>query len=191
MPLLAATILTGLLAALPLGTVLLDEPTAIERFLESLDGAPPDWHTLHGTDGSRHDDTLFALNRERDRLRSGRKALAQRITFLWDGVLSRYDQDAGGFLVAIGPKQISTRWGLIRFKPDGLPAEFLFPSPAHRRQSLQARLARGERIPVVVALTGRLVPDEALIYDFAHEDPTQGMIMPMVRVERIDYLLRP
>ena len=38
-------------------------------------------------------------------------------------------------------------------------------------------------------MTGRLIPNEALIYDFAHEDPSQGMIMPMVRVERIDYLL--
>jgi hypothetical protein len=38
-------------------------------------------------------------------------------------------------------------------------------------------------------MTGRLVPNEALIYDFAHEDPAQGMIMPTVRVERIDYLI--
>jgi hypothetical protein len=35
------------------------------------------------------------------------------------------------------------------------------------------------------------VPNEALIYDFAHEDPGQGMVMPMVRVERIDYLVPP
>jgi hypothetical protein len=40
-------------------------------------------------------------------------------------------------------------------------------------------------------MTGRLVPNEALIYDFAHEDPGQGMIMPLVRVERIDYLVTP
>jgi len=52
-------------------------------------------------------------------------------------------------------------------------------------------VARGESVKVVVAMTGRLVPDEAIIYDFAHEDPGQGMIMPMVQVERIDYLMPP
>jgi hypothetical protein len=35
------------------------------------------------------------------------------------------------------------------------------------------------------------VPDEALIYDFAHEEPGQDMVMPMVRVERIAYLMAP
>jgi hypothetical protein len=188
---LAVAILAGLLAALPMDTQVLDEPIAIERFLEALDGSPPAWSTLHGTDGARHDETLFALNRKRDRQRVGQAGLTQRITFLWDGVLSRYDPDTSGFMVAIGPKVISTRWGLVRFKPEGLPAEFVARPPADRRQSLQAKLARDESVPVVVAMTGRLVTDEALIYDFAHEDPTQGMIMPMVRIERIDYILAP
>ena len=48
-----------------------------------------------------------------------------------------------------------------------------------------------ENVKVVVAMTGRLIPEEAIIYDFAHEDPGQGMIMPMARVERIDYLMTP
>jgi hypothetical protein len=39
-------------------------------------------------------------------------------------------------------------------------------------------------------MTGRLIKNEALIYDFAHEDPGQGMVMPMVRVEQIDYLIQ-
>jgi hypothetical protein len=42
---------------------------------------------------------------------------------------------------------------------------------------------------VTVAMTGRLIPEESIIYDFAHEEPGQGMIMPVVRVQRIDYLL--
>jgi len=42
---------------------------------------------------------------------------------------------------------------------------------------------------MLVAMTRHVVPNEALIYDFAHEDPGQGMIMPMVRIEQIDYLL--
>jgi hypothetical protein len=184
-------VLAGLLAALPADTHLLHEPAAIEQFLEALDGAPPDWAALHGAHGDRHDESLFALNRERDRLRAGRKALAERITFLWDGVLSSYIQDKSSFLVAIGPEVIPTKWGLVRFKPESLPAELVMVPPADLREPLQARVARGESVKVVVAMTGRLVPDEALIYDFAHEDPGQGMIMPMVRVERIDYLMPP
>ncbi len=89
MSVFSATVLAGLLAALPADTHLLHEPVAIEQFLEALDGSPPDWATLQGAHGDRHDDSLFALNRERDRLRAGRKALTQRITFLWDGVLWR------------------------------------------------------------------------------------------------------
>ena len=56
---------------LPKGTRLLHDPVAIEKFLEALDGSPPNWVVLHGEDGMRHDEMLFALNRERDRLRAG------------------------------------------------------------------------------------------------------------------------
>jgi len=176
---------------LPKGTRLLHDPVAIEKFLEALDGSPPNWVVLHGEDGMRHDEMLFALNRERDRLRAGRAALAQRITFLWDGILSTYLPDKGGFLVAIGPDVISTQWGLVRFKPESLPPELVAVPPTDLTESLHDRLSRGEVIRVLVAMTGRLIPEEAIIYDFAHEDPGQGMIMPMVRVERIDYLMTP
>jgi hypothetical protein len=40
-----------------------------------------------------------------------------------------------------------------------------------------------------VAMTGRLVPEESIIYDFAHEEPRLGIVMPVVRVERLDYVL--
>lgn len=178
-------------ALLPRDTTLLHDPITIEKFLAALDGTPPDWGTLHGAHGDRHDERLFALNRERDGLRAGREALAQRITFLWDGVLSGYVLDKSGFLVAIGPEMIVTTWGIVRFKPESLPAELVAVPPADLKGSLLARAARGETIRVIVAMTGRLVPEEALIYDFAHEDPGQGMVMPMVRVERIDYLVPP
>jgi hypothetical protein len=217
-PQLAATVLIGLLIAfpsgvtgedtptvgllrvaktqelqsfLPKGARLLHDPVAIEKFLEALDGSPPNWAELHGEHGARHDEMLFALNRERDRVRAGRPALAERITFLWDGVLSSYDPDKAGFLVAVGPEVISTKWGLVRFKPESLYAELVAVPPTDLRGSLQARVARGESVQVIVAMTGRLVQDEALIYDFAHEVPGQGMVMPMVRVERMDYYLVP
>ena len=174
---------------LPKGTYLLHDPVAIEKFFEALDGAPPDWAELHGKHGDRHEERLFALNRERDLSRAGRPALSQRITFLWEGVLSRYLPDHAGFLVAVGPETILTRWGQVRFKPESLPAELLAVPLPDLKESLRARVVRGENVKVLVAMTGGLVPNEALIYDFAHEDPSQGMIMPMVRVERIDYLI--
>ena len=174
---------------LPQDAALLHNPGTIEKFLAALDKAPPDWAVLHVAHDDQHSERLFALNRERDRLRAGRPALTQRITFLWEGVLSAYVPDKGGFLVAIGPEVISTRWGLVRFKPENLPAELVAVPPPHLKESLRARAARGESITVIVAMTGRLVPDESLIYDFAHEDPGQGMVMPMVRVERLDYFI--
>ena len=215
-PKLTATVLFGLLSTFPCGvfgedtsrlvlvtttqdiqrflprdTHLLHDPVTIEKFLQALDEAPPNWAQLHGKDGDRHDERLFALNRERDRLRAGRPALTRRITFLWEGLLSSYVPEKAGFMVAIGPETIVTTWGLVRFKPESLYAELLAVPPADLKESLRARVARGDNVKVVVAMTGRLVPNEALIYDFAHEDPGQGMIMPMVRVERIDYLVTP
>jgi hypothetical protein len=174
---------------LPKGTHLLHDPVMIEKFFEALDGAPPDWAELHGKHGDRHEERLFALNRERDLARAGRPALSQRITFLWEGLLSSYVPDQSGFLIAVGPETILTRWGQVRFKPESLPAELLAVPLPDLKESLRAQVARGESIKVLVAMTGELVPNEALIYDFAHEDPSQGMIMPMVRVERIDYLI--
>ncbi len=176
---------------LPKGTRLLHDPATIEKYLEALDGAPPNWEELHGENGARHDELLLALNRERDRLRTGRPALSERITFLWEGVLSTYVPEKASFLVAIGPEVIVTRWGLVRFKPESLPAELLAAPPPDLKESLRAKVSRGEHVKVLVAMTGRLVSDEALIYDFAHEEPSQGMVMPMVRVERIDYLMTP
>jgi hypothetical protein len=189
-PMLVATPqeLQGLL---PPDTTLLQNPVTLEQFLAALDGTPPDWAGLHGGHGTHPSERLFALNRERDGRRAGREALARRITFLWDGVLSGYVPDKGGFPVAIGPETIATTWGIVRFKPENLPAELVAAPPAHLKESLERKVARGEQVPVIVAMTGRLVPDESLIYDFAHEDPGQGMVMPMVRVERIDYLLAP
>jgi hypothetical protein len=50
---------------------------------------------------------------------------------------------------------------------------------------------RGERIAIDVIMTGRLVAEESVIYDFAHEEPGRGMVMPVVRIERLDYVMFP
>jgi hypothetical protein len=170
-------------------TLLLDDAAVIERFLEVLDGTPPNWREIYGNHGASHDERLFALNRERDRLREGRDGLTRRFTFLWSGELSTYDGELGGFHVAIGPKLIPTRWGLVRFKPESLPSNLVAVPPPSLNESLQKRVREGERIEIEVAITGRLLPEESIIYDFAHDEPGQGMVMPVVGIEKVNYSL--
>jgi hypothetical protein len=177
-------------AILPEGTRLLDDADVIERFLEALDGTPPNWKEVYGYDGVGHDERLFALNRERDRLREGNDGLRSRLTFLWSGELSTYDSEKGGFHVAIGPKLILTQWGLVRFKPENMPSNLVAVPPPKLAEQLRIRVSKGERIEVDVAITGWLLLDESIIYDFAHDEPGQGMVMPVVRAERVDYILK-
>jgi hypothetical protein len=176
---------------LPSDTRFLDEATAIEQFLDALDGAPPDWAAVygHGHHDPGHDDRLFALNRERDARREGRPALRWRVAFIWYGELSAFDPRAGGFHVTIGPKFTPTRWGVVRFKAENLPGNLMaVPNPS-LRESLRRKFEKGERIEIHVVMTGRLIPEESLVYDFSHEEEGRGLIMPVVRLERVDYLL--
>jgi len=176
---------------LPPDCHILIDPHSLEQFLDALDGTPPDWSLVygHGHHDPDHDERLFALNRERDAKRSGNSALMLLITFVWFGELSRYDAEAGGFRVVLGPKFTPTRWGVVRFKYEDLPGDLVAKVSATVRSELEQRFARGESIDVTVAMTGRLIPDESVVYDFSHDQEGLGMIMPVVRVERIDYLL--
>ncbi|HKN86874.1 MAG TPA: hypothetical protein VJV04_08455 [Nitrospiraceae bacterium] len=171
-------------------TQLLDDAKAIELFLDAIDGAPPNWKAIYGDKGAGHDERLFALNRERDRLREGCGGLTSRLTFIWSGELSTYDSERGGFHVAIGPKLIPTRWGIVRFKPEDLPSNLVAVPPSTLDELVQKRVSKGEPIEIDVAITGRLLPDESIIYDFAHEEPGQGMVMPVVQVQQVDYVLK-
>ena len=176
---------------LPPDCHILIEPRSIEQFLDALDGNPPDWGLVygHGHRDPGHDERLFTLNRERDAKRAGNPALTQLITFVWFGELSRYDAEAGGFLVALGPKLTPTRWGVVRFKYENLPGDLLAKASATMRSELEQRLAQGESFYMTVAMTGRLIPDESIVYDFSHDQEGLGVIMPVVKVERLDYLL--
>ena len=176
-------------SVLPKRTILLAAPTVIEKFLRELDSHPPDWKGIYGAGDDGHMDRLFELNRERDRMREGRPALQRQVAFVWEGIVSGYDPEARGFRLAIGPKVIPTKWGHVRFKPYGLPSGLIAVPKPELREELRARRSRGEDIEVDLVLTGRLIPEESLIYDFAHEEPGQGMIMPVVQVEQIDYFL--
>ena len=176
---------------LPPDCHILIDPHSIEQFLDALDGNPPDWGLVygHGHHDPGHDERLFTLNRERDAKRAGNPALTQLITFVWFGELSRYDADAGGFRVALGPKLTPTRWGVVRFKYENLPGNLLAKASATMRSELEQRLAQGESFYMTVAMTGRLIPDESIAYDFSHDQEGLGVIMPVVKVERLDYLL--
>lgn len=177
---------------LPQGTRLLNDAASLEQFLDALDGAPPDWAAVygHGHHDPGHDERLFTLNRERDAKREGKPALQWRVAFVWYGELSAFDPRAGGFRVTIGPKFTQTRWGVVRFKADELPGNLVaVPNPS-LRESLRRKFGKGERVEIHVVMTGRLIPDESLVYDFSHEEEGRGLIMPVVRIERIDYVLK-
>jgi hypothetical protein len=77
----------------------------------------------------------------------------------------------------------------VRFKPDDLPGNLAaVPSPT-QRDTLRRRLERGQTIDVVVVMSGRLIPEESIIYDFSHDEEGVGVVMPVVRIEQLDYLL--
>ena len=82
-----------------------------------------------------------------------------------------------------------TRWGVVRFKYEGLPGDLVAKASAALRGELEQRFARGESVNITVAMTGRLIPDESVLYDFSHDQEGVGVIMPIVKVERLDYLL--
>ena len=176
---------------LPPNCRILIDPHSIEQFLAALDRNPPDWGLVygHGHHDLAHDERLFTLNRERDAKRAGNPALTQLITFVWFGELSRYDAGADGFRVALGPKLTPTRWGVVRFKYEDLQGDLVAKASATLRSELEQRFARGESVDITVAMTGRLIPDESVVYDFSHDQEGLGVIMPVVKIERLDYLL--
>lgn len=180
-------------AALSNEILFLDDPSSIENFLSALDGQPPDWTTIygHGHHDPGHDDRLFALNRERDASRAGHPALAGRIAFRWAGELSRFDPEAQGFSVAVGPVFTSTRWGQVRFKPDDLPGGLKAIPPADSLDRLQREIAAGKTVELAVIILGRLIPEESIVYDFSHDEEGLGLIMPFVHVEEVSYVLSP
>ncbi len=182
---------SALATILPNDTHLLFEQSVIERFLEQLDGQPPDWGGVYGGGhhDPGHDDRLFQLNRDRDAGRVGRAPLTWRISFAWDGALTGFDPKTGGFSVGIGPRFVRTAWGLVRFKAEDLPGNLTAIPDPQLRKRLRRSVEQGERIPILVLMTGRLIPDESLVYDFSHDEEGLGLIMPVVRIERLEFVL--
>jgi len=180
-----------LVSILPPDCRILIDPHSIEQFLDALDGNPPDWGLVYGRghQDPAHDERLFTLNRERDAKRAGKEALQWTVVFLWSADLSRYDPTTGGFSLAIGPIFTPTRWGVVRFKPEEVPSNLVvIPNPS-TRDVLRRQLEAGRKIGIEIAMVGRLIPDESLVYDFSHDEEGVGIIMPVVRIERVEYLM--
>ncbi len=170
---------------------ILIDPHSIEEFLDALDGSPPDWGLVygHGHHDPDHDERLFTLNRERDAKREGKEPLQWTVVFLWSGELSRYEPTADRFSVAIGPILTSTRWGVVRFKAEELPGNLFVIPDIGQRDILRRQVETGQKVDIDIVMMGRLVPEESLVYDFSHDEEGLGLIMPIVRIERIEYLL--
>ena len=176
---------------LPSDCHILIDPHSIEQFLDVLDGNPPDWGLVygHGHHDPALDERMFTLNRDRDAKRQGKEALQWTVVFLWSADLSRYDPTTGGFSLAIGPIFTPTRWGVVRFKPEEVPSNLVvIPNPSIR-DVLRRQLNAGRKIGIEIAMVGRLIPDESLVYDFSHDEKGLGIIMPVVRIERVEYLM--
>ncbi len=163
----------------------------IEEFLERLEGAPPDWTQLGHSNMTEQSERLFQFNRQRDEARTARSSLInESIAFLWGGMLRQYLPEYQGFSLALGPELTNTSWGIIRFKPLDLP-DYLVAIPSlSLREQLLARQKKGEQIEIMVVFIGTLISNESLIYAFSHESQEDGMILPVVLVQKILYILK-
>ena len=163
--------------------------TEQESFLRELEGLAPNWSLLHDQPGEENGERLFGFNRARDDAREGHTLLRQRIAFLWAGILRKYVPEYQGFTVAMGPESTPTHWGMVRFKPMGLPDEMIaVPSPT-LRISLQKQLDQGEQIEIKILFIGKLTQAESVMYAFSHDHSGQGMIMPVVQTEGVRYFI--
>lgn len=111
------------------------------------------------------------------------------MAFLWTGELSRYDPGSDGFPIALGPKLVKTAWGMVRFKPEDVPANLNVTTDVIRREQWRRQIERGHPVEIDVVMSGKLIPDESIVYDFSHDEEGLGLIMPFVRVERVDFVL--
>ena len=92
--------------------------------------------------------------------------------------------------MAVGPEFNSTRWGIVRFKPEEFPNNLRVRPDKKLAGWISRSLAKREKAHVLVVMAGVLIPSESIIYDFSHEEEGVGLIMPVVRVEQVEVLFR-
>ncbi len=161
-----------------------------EAFLNELEKQPPEWDQLHDPPGEEHGAKLFDLNRQRDDLREGHPLLHQRIAFVWSGILREFHDEHQGFKVVMGPHPTQTSWGIVRFKPTGLPHEMVALPSSSGLQALNTQIDDGKPLEIGILFTGTLIPWESIIYGFSHDGLEQGMVMPIVHIDGVQYFLR-
>lgn len=160
-----------------------------ETFLHELEKQPPQWDQLHDPPGEEHGARLFDLNRQRDDIREGNPLLKQRIAFVWAGIIHEFHDGHKGFKVVMGPNPTQTTWGIVRFKPTGLPNEMVAIPPPSLLQALNTQISDGQPINVGILFTGTLIPWESIIYGFSHDGLEQGMVMPVVHIDGVQYFI--
>ncbi|MCW5783039.1 MAG: hypothetical protein KIT39_06995 [Nitrospirales bacterium] len=64
-------------------------------------------------------------------------------------------------------------------------------SPATILEAIQERRGKGESVDVIIFYQGTLIPEESILYDFSTETEGQGMILPIVSPEVVDYVWAP
>jgi len=111
------------------------------------------------------------------------------VVFLCSGELSRYEPSVCEFSMVIGPIFTPTRWGVVRFKAEDLPSNIFVIPDLRQRDLLRRQVEIGQKVEIEIAMMGRLIPEESLVYDFSHDEEGLGLIMPVVRIERVEYLL--
>jgi len=161
-----------------------------EAFLIELEKQPPKWDQLHDPRGDEHGARLFNLNRLRDDLREQNPLLKQRVAFVWSGILHEYHDGHQGFKVVMGPNPTQTTWGIVRFKPTGLPHEMVAVPPPSLLHSLKTQIDEGKPLEIGIFFTGTLIPWESIIYGFSHDGLEQGMVMPVVQIDGVQYFIR-
>jgi len=171
------------------GMMFLNKPNTTEQFLARLEGHPPDWKYLFGNNVDERYDRLFNESEKRDALRIGNPNLTQPIAFLWDGFLTSVREDKAGFGVSIGPRQIQTSWGIVRFKLANDPLEMTAMPSTKLFEALKKKRAQKEEVAIMILYSGTLVPEESLMYDFSTKKEGEDMILPIVELTQVDYFI--
>ena len=174
---------------IPSGVKFLNEPKTTEQFLTKLEGHPPDWKYLLGNNVDERYDRLFDESEKRDALRIDNPNLTQPIAFLWDGFLTSVRDGKAGFGVSIGPRQIQTSWGIVRFKLANEPVEMTAMLPPSLFEALKKKRAGKEEVAIIILYRGKLIPEESVMYDFSTTKEGEGMILPIVELTQVDYYL--